>query len=157
MIYADSSFLVSLYLRDANSAAARGQMDAHPQQIALSRIAALEVRNAFRLAVFRKWITPAQERRVQALFDSDCGDGFLRPVPFSSDEIFAEAERLSRTHTSRSGNRSLDVLHVACARLTDLEVFASFDERQRRLAEKIGLRVAPAKYSCSWLKRRTTE
>lgn len=124
--------------------AARRQMDSRPQEIALSRIAALEVKNAFRLAVFRKWITPAQEGCVQALFDSDSGGGFLHPVPFSADEIFAEAERLSRAHTARSGNRSLDVLHIACARLTELEVFASFDARQRQLAEKVGLRVAPA-------------
>lgn len=144
MIYADSSFLVSLYLRDANAEVARREMSAHPREIALSRIAGLEVRNAFRLAVFRKWITPAQEGRVQALFDSDSRGGFLRPVPFSADEIFAEAERVSRTHTALSGNRSLDILHVVCACLTELEVFASFDERQRKLAEKVGLRVAPA-------------
>ena len=144
MIYADSSFLVSLYLPDVNSPAARRQMNARPQDIALSRFAALEVKNAFRLAIFRKWITPAQEGRVQALFDSDSEGGFLRPIPFPVDEIFAEAERLSRTHTSRSGNRSLDVLHVACARLTELEVFASFDARQRQLAKKAGLRIVPA-------------
>jgi hypothetical protein len=119
-------------------------MESNPQEIALSRIAGLEVRNAFRLAVFRGWITPLQESRVQALFDLDSSGGFLRPIPFSSDDIFAEAERLSRTHTAVSGNRSLDVLHVACARLTELEGFASFDERQRTLAGKVGLRVVPA-------------
>jgi predicted nucleic acid-binding protein len=144
LIYADSSFLVSLYLRDANSAAARGEMKSNPQEVALSRIAGLEVKNAFRLAVFRGWITPIQESRVQTLFDLDSKGGFLRPIPFSSDDIFAEAERLSMTHTAISGNRSLDVLHVACARLTELEGFASFDERQRKLAAKVGLCVIPA-------------
>ena len=144
MIYADSSFLVSLYLRDANAAVARREMKISPQEIALSRIAALEVRNAFRLAVFREWITPDQESRIQTLFELDSRDGFLRPIPFSSDDIFAEAERLSKTHTAISGNRSLDVLHVSCARLTELEGFASFDERQRKLAGQVGLRVVPA-------------
>lgn len=72
--------------------------------------------------------------------------GFLRPFPFSADEIFTEAERLSHAYTARSGNRSLDVLHVACARISELKVFASFDDRQRKLAEKVGLRTVPAKW-----------
>ncbi|HKJ90775.1 MAG TPA: type II toxin-antitoxin system VapC family toxin [Oceanipulchritudo sp.] len=143
MIYADSSFLVSLYFRDANSKAARREMETRPQEIALSRIAGLEVKNAFRLAVFREWITPGQAERVQALFDTDSSGGFLRPIPFTADEVFAEAERLSQAHTALSGNRSLDVLHVACARLTKLKVFATFDERQRKLAQKVGLQVTP--------------
>ena len=146
MIYADSSFLVSLYLRDANSATARSEMLSNPQQIALSRIAALEVRNAFRLAVFRGWITPEQDKQLQTLFHSDSNGGFLQPVPFSSDDVFAEAERLSKAETAMLGNRSLDVLHIACARLTELNGFASFDERQRNLARKVGLQLIPAHY-----------
>jgi predicted nucleic acid-binding protein len=103
LIYADSSFLVSLYLRDANSATARSEMLSNPQQIALSRIAALEVRNAFRLAVFRGWITPEQDKQLQTLFHSDSNGGFLQPVPFSSDDVFAEAERLSKAETAMLG------------------------------------------------------
>jgi len=145
LIYADSSFLVSLYLRDSNSEQARKEMKARPQEIALSRIAALEVKNAFRLAVFREWITSAQLDRVQSLFDADASGGFLRPVPFPVDELFAESERLSQAYTAASGNRSLDVLHVACARHSELAVFASFDLRQRYLAKKVGLRLVPAR------------
>lgn len=118
-------------------------MRQHPAGIALSRIAGLEVKNAFRLALYRQWIQPIQEARVQALFDEDSDGGFLRPMPFATDEIFSEAERLSRLHSKNSGNRSLDVLHVACARIIELQVFASFDARQRKLAESVGLRVLP--------------
>ncbi|MFP4157433.1 MAG: type II toxin-antitoxin system VapC family toxin [Opitutales bacterium] len=143
MIYADSSFLVSLYLCDANSAVARQEMKHHPGGVALSRIAGLEVKNAFRLALYRQWIQPIQEARLQVLFDADSAGGFLRAVPFATDEIFSEAERLSRLQTAISGNRSLDVLHIACARVADLEVFASFDGRQRKLAESVGLQLVP--------------
>lgn len=143
MIYADSSFIVSLYLRDANSAAACQAIKEYPEGIALGRIAGLEVKNAFRLALYRKWIRAIQEARLQALFDEDSDGGFLRSVPFATDEIFSEAERLSRSHSKRSGNRSLDVLHVACARVLELQVFASFDARQRKLAESLGLQVVP--------------
>jgi len=143
LIYADSSFLVSLYLRDSNSESARRELAFQAQEVGLSRIARLEVKNAFRLAVFREWITPEQEQRVHALFDSDVHEGFLCPLPFTVDEIFSEAERLSRTYTSALGNRSLDVLHVACARLSELKVFASFDTRQRKLGERVGLESVP--------------
>lgn len=143
MIYADSSFLVSLYLRDTNSEAARHEIASRSQGIGLSRIAQLEVQNAFRLAVFRKWITPPMQQRVQAVFESDLRDGFLCPLPFTVDEVFAEAESLSKAHTASSGNRSPDVLHIACARLSDLKVFASFDERQRSLGKVVGLSLAP--------------
>lgn len=110
----------------------------------MSRIAALEVRNAFRLAVFREWIDSEQEKRLQILFDLDLKDNFLRPIPFSSDEIFAHAEQLSMRYTAISGNRSLDLLHIACARLAELNGFASFDRRQRKLANDVGMRVVPA-------------
>jgi predicted nucleic acid-binding protein len=143
LIYADSSFLVSLYLRDGNSGAAQTEMKLHTGGVALSRIARLEVKNAFRLAVFRGWINTEQEGRVQALFDADQSGGFLHPFTFATDEVFTAAERVSRLHTSVSGNRSLDVLHVACAQIAELSVFASFDGRQRKLAEAVGLRVIP--------------
>lgn len=143
VVYADSSFIVSLYLRDANSAAARQAMKEYPAGIALSRIAGLEVKNAFRLALYRQWIQAIQEARVQSLFDEDSDGGFLRSVPFATDEIFSEAERLSRSHSKHFGSRSLDVLHVACARVIELQDFASFDARQRELAESVGLRVVP--------------
>jgi predicted nucleic acid-binding protein len=143
LIYADSSFLVSLYLRDSNSETARLEMTSQAQEVGLSRIARLEVTNAFRLAVFREWISPEQEKRVQSLFETDAKDGFLRPLPFTVDEVFREAEHLSSAFTPSLGNRSLDVLHVACARLAELKVFASFDARQCKLAEQVGLKIVP--------------
>jgi predicted nucleic acid-binding protein len=39
--------------------------------------------------------------------------------------------------------RTLDVLHVAAALLLEAKILASFDERQRRLAASVGLKVLP--------------
>jgi predicted nucleic acid-binding protein len=39
--------------------------------------------------------------------------------------------------------RSLDVLHVASCLELGVEIFLTLDERQRKLAEKHGLRVNP--------------
>lgn len=34
-------------------------------------------------------------------------------------------------------------MHIACAQVAELTVFASFDERQRKLASLVGLQVVP--------------
>jgi predicted nucleic acid-binding protein len=143
LIYADSSFLVSLYLRDAHSGLARAVITEVDQDVVLSRIASLEVKNAFRLAEYRGWITADQRVQVERLFELDAVSGFLRSVPFVADEIFAVCESLSSLYTTRTGNRTLDILHLASASHLDLKNFASFDRRQRGLAKRLGLRLLP--------------
>jgi hypothetical protein len=41
------------------------------------------------------------------------------------------------------GTRSLDILHIACAKSIRATDFISFDLRQRRLGGVVGLHVAP--------------
>ncbi|MGC9452682.1 MAG: hypothetical protein ACP5I4_14685 [Oceanipulchritudo sp.] len=65
-----------------------------------------------------------------------------RPAAFAF-EIFAVCESLSSLYTTRTGNRTLDILHLACASHLDLKDFASFDRRQRGLAKRLGLRLLP--------------
>jgi hypothetical protein len=80
---------------------------------------------------------------VERLFELDAVSGFLRSVPFVADEIFAVCESLSSLYTTRTGNRTLDILHLACASQLDLKDFASVDRRQRGLAKRLGLRLLP--------------
>jgi predicted nucleic acid-binding protein len=56
-------------------------------------------------------------------------------------EAFRRAAEMSLTHASATGARSLDVLHVAIAKLLGLQHFASFDTRQRALAALVGLTI----------------
>src|SRR5262249_25398112 len=53
------------------------------------------------------------------------------------------AAQLSEQHSSAHGTRSLDIVHVATAKLSRIEEFVSFDSRQRGLASAIGLQVSP--------------
>lgn len=48
--------------------------------------------------------------------------------------------RLSALHTEELGVRSVDILHVAAALVLGLEVFLTFDTRQRALARLAGLK-----------------
>ena len=50
------------------------------------------------------------------------------------------AAKLSRNFSADLGTRSLDVLHVSCAVELGLPNFLSFDEKQKALAAKVGLK-----------------
>lgn len=114
------------------------------QPILLSRLSELELLNACRLSVFRKWITLEDCQEVLSNLESDIQAGVLIRHPFSADEIFKLSEHLSAEHTLTTGNRSLDILHVAIAVDARIEVFATFDQRQSVLAKACGLNVVPA-------------
>lgn len=143
MIYADTSFLGSLYLQDANSSLASTWFSANRQPILLSRLAELELFNACRLSVFRQWISIAECDEVLSVIESDVQGGVLVRQPFSAEEIFRLSERISAQHTSMTGNRSLDILHVAHAVENGMGTFATFDQRQALLAKESGLEVVP--------------
>jgi hypothetical protein len=53
-VYADTSFIVSLYLRDANSNVATARMIEIVPPLLLSSLGELELTNALQLYVFRK-------------------------------------------------------------------------------------------------------
>ena len=61
------------------------------------------------------------------------------------EAMFHRAEGLSAKYAAETGARSLDILHVAAAVELDADAFASFDERQRAMARKAGLKLLPAK------------
>ena len=138
--YADTSFLVSLYLPDVHSPAAWAAMKSRPSLL-LTPMHELELVNAIQLAVFRKLISRTQARSVLRDFEQDRSSVFtLTPMPIES---YTRAEQLARRHTSTLGTRSLDILQVATALVLKPDVFFSFDDRQRRLAKAERIRVLP--------------
>ena len=136
--YADTSFLVSLYLPDAHSPVAWAAMKSRPY-LYLTPLHELEFVNALELAVFRKLIRRGEARSVLGNFEQDrCGMFALTPVP---SESYGRAEQLARRHTSLLGTRSLDILQVATALILKADAFYTFDERQRKLARAERMRV----------------
>lgn len=138
--YADTSFLVSLYLPDVHSPAAWAATKSRPHLI-LTPLHELELVNAVQLAVFRKFISKTQAKSVLRDFEQDRGGVFaLTPMPIES---YTRAEQLARRYTSTFGTRSLDILQVASALVLKPDVFFTFDERQQRLAKAERLHVLP--------------
>ena len=141
--YADTSFLFSLYAQDANTAQA-GQIGRMiKSSLAFTPLQRHELRNAFRLAVFRGDMTAEQCRALLETIEADTKTGALVETPVAWAEVYAEAEALGAAYTERLGTRALDVLHVAAATALGTKDFFTFDTRQKALAVKAGMKVKP--------------
>jgi predicted nucleic acid-binding protein len=57
------------------------------------------------------------------------------------ESAFERCEELGRRFAAQLGTRTLDSLHVAVAIELKADVLWTFDERQRKVAQKIGLAV----------------
>jgi predicted nucleic acid-binding protein len=138
-VYADSSFLVSCYLLDTNTPAAKALLVDHADPFPFTTLHDLEVRNAVQLGVFRRVVTVEQAKAAIGAIEEDLASGRLVRAPVKWPSVFRGASRLSARHAATTGGRSLDILHVAAAKSLRCKELASFDGRQRALAELAGL------------------
>lgn len=138
-VYADSSFLVSCYLVDANTPRAKAFLFKHHDPLPFTALHELEVRNALRLGVFRLVITDEQAKAAAAAIDADLRDGRLVRMTVRWPAAFRATLKLSGQHAAKTGTRSLDILHVASAKALRMKELATFDSRQRALAAAAGL------------------
>jgi predicted nucleic acid-binding protein len=138
--YIDSSVLVAVYVPERFSNAARQTVRA-VRQVPFTLLHELEVPNAFELLVGRGAISREECRAVHAQLQEDLDSQRLARVPVDLDRVFTTAIDLSRTNTAKALARSLDLLHVAAARVMMCSAFASADDRQLAVAKATGLKV----------------
>ncbi len=141
--YADTGFLVSLYLEETTSLTADAIFASLDSVLPLTALGLLEMRNAFNLAIVRGRITEAERDRLWAKFTQQCEEGVFEKQFVDAESQHRRAQELSDRYTPIHATRSLDLLHVAAALLLDSQEFLSFDERQRQVAKAEGLRVRP--------------
>ena len=139
IVYADTSFLFSLYVPDANSSAAAAIMKRIKPPLLATDFVEFEFFNALNGRIFRKELRASEEQAVLLAFSKDIHAGAIRIVPISA-ATFASARRIARTHTRLLGTRALDVLHVASALTLRANSFCTFDKNQARLAAALALR-----------------
>ena len=139
-IYADTSFLVSLYSPDANSAAAAKTMQASSGDRFVSVFGELEVVNAMGLRVFRKEVSAAQAQSSLTDFEKDLRAGVFQLRPLL-EQAFERARQLSRQTTPKLGTRTADLLHVAMALELSADYLYTFDQQQRKLAHTVHLKL----------------
>jgi predicted nucleic acid-binding protein len=140
MTYFDSSALVPLYVPESFSASARREAR-QAKQLPYTALHRLEVQNAFELLVGRRSITQDEHRAVLQQLQDDLESQRLVPLTLDLERVFTAASDLSSRYSVRFLSRSLDLLHVAAARLVLCKTFVSADSRQLRVAKATGLRV----------------
>jgi predicted nucleic acid-binding protein len=136
-VIVDSSLLVSLYVLDSNSPRAVQRMSAHPE-VWLTPLNRSELAHAIQRHVFTGKFNELESRRAWKAFEEDCARGTWSVVSFP-ENVWRRTIDLAMRHASALGVRTLDSLHVACALELTAERFWTFDERQARLAEAVGL------------------
>lgn len=141
--YADTSFILSLYIQQDNSNTATGFLHHHKLSLLFTSLNRHEFRNAVRLCVFRRQITVKESVSVLSFLEEDLKTGVFLSANVSWSLAFNIAEELSGKHTESMGIRGMDILHVAVAKSLDVPEFLTFDIRQKALAEKAGLKVRP--------------
>ncbi|MBZ5570637.1 MAG: type II toxin-antitoxin system VapC family toxin [Acidobacteriia bacterium] len=140
MVYADTSFFVSLYIQDVHSKAAENLFNADAR-LWFTPLHYAEYANAVAQQVFYKNLTVADAHQAYSDLDQDRASGLWveAPMPESAFNLCAD---LARRHGPKLGVRTLDSLHVACALELKAERFWTFDERQAKLAKAEGLKIS---------------
>jgi predicted nucleic acid-binding protein len=150
--YADTNFLVSLYLEvgefERATAVVEEAQSLGMEALPMPPLLSIELINAFQLHVYfshrqGQWrVPPELAGAVQAMFEEDLRSGTLyceEDIPWP--QLRAATHELALRLTAKHGFRTYDLLHVATARLLGCDTFWSFDEKARNLARLEGLAV----------------
>jgi predicted nucleic acid-binding protein len=139
-IYADSSFLVSLYASDAHTSAALRFMRKAELPILLTPLNEVELLNALHLRLFRRELDGVQVKSAVAFFRHDIESGVFSLRSLSASTL-ERAKSIVRNRTPTLGTRTFDVIHVASALVLHANAFCTFDKNQKQLAKEEGLTV----------------
>jgi predicted nucleic acid-binding protein len=141
VIYADTSFLFSLYANDANSDRANRIIAKRATPLIWTALQRHELRNAFRLSSFRGEISKTEYLSLLNTLEQDTLNGVLIETNINWKEAYSISETLSDSHTQTLGTRGFDILHVAVALSLGTNEFLTFDTRQNKLAKAAKLKV----------------
>ncbi len=142
MTYCDSSFLLPLYVYEAESSEKAGKIAGSWKEASwISPLGELELTNAVCRKIFEKEISTDLAHRALRDFHQDVKEGLFRWSSLNLAMMFRDATKLSLQQTPTSGHRSLDILHVSAAKLIGAKQFLSFDIRQNQLATAQGMKL----------------
>jgi predicted nucleic acid-binding protein len=97
-----------------------------------------EVANAIHRYVFRGAVSPVHALAAWTHFEQDRANGIWTEIALP-EKTWETSIALARKHGPTLGVRTLDSLHVACALELKAQKFWTFNDRQARLAEAVGL------------------
>jgi hypothetical protein len=89
--------------------------------------------------LFQQRLTQLEVQAAWQEVENDCTAGLLVARGGLWHRVVVEAEAFALNDTPVVGCRTLDLLHVAAARLIGATEFCTFDTRQSSLANRLGL------------------
>src|SRR2546423_7496954 len=146
-VYPDTSFLCALYREQDNSKTADAYRASSKEALPVTALVLYEFRQSVR---FQSWLHrkdaskgygEKEGAKMLADLQSDIDSGLVKIEPVDWAKVISRAEQLSAQHTSKSGHRGFDILHVATALELGAKELLTFDEKQRALAKAAGLKV----------------
>jgi predicted nucleic acid-binding protein len=140
--YLDTSLLVKLYVQETGSEIALGLIRRDDMEPMISRLSEVEMASALLGSSGRSIgaVTSDKLKRGYSAFRLQRESGFYQVVEVGND-TFSLAQTLGEQFGEFLGVRALDLLHVAIAIRMGAEAFGTFDDRQGRLAEAVGMKL----------------
>jgi predicted nucleic acid-binding protein len=141
LIYLDTSAFIKLYLREEGSAEVQQWVIAQNDPLPVWHILELELLNALRFKVFLGEMAAVDTEKLIGLYLDRKRMGQYHTPYLDPIQMHGLALQMT-ARTPHLGCRSLDILHVAAARLLEAERFITADQRQASLAKGENLTVA---------------
>lgn len=136
--YADTSFLLSVYVVDAHTPKALPLIRSASFPLLATALTEFELENAIWQYQSRRELTNSNVKACIGAFRKDLANSLFDMKPFGA-EMLRRASLISASQTPRLGTRALDVLHVASAIVLGAQDFYTFDRIQAKLADAEGL------------------
>ena len=142
--YADSSFIVALYVQQQSSPKAIAFMERYGQALPFTPWHRLEVRNALRLTVCQPVMDSLPAKTQFQQIDADLKvEALLVHQAMDWTNVLRAAEKLGANHNETIGCRRADLFYIAAAVQLGGEQFLTFDIKQTALPKAGGLAVKP--------------
>jgi len=136
-LYLDTGALVKLYLVEPGTEFVQDKAE-KAECLPLNSLQELELRNALLAAHGRGWIGKDVLRGTLENLEEDIREGyFLRESP-DWGLLYKRASVLAKRHTPELLCRTLDILHVAAAEVSEADELLTGDQRQLKLCRVIG-------------------
>jgi len=136
----DTGTALKLVVEEPLSPAVREFVAERRVPVPYSRLIEVEMENALQALCFRGEISGRQLAAAKDLIGDLVREGRFRRVDLSLDRIAEETYTLAGEVTLKTGCRTLDLMHVATAKLLGSSEFVSTDRRQLKAADLCGLR-----------------
>lgn len=132
--YLDTGLVIKLIVAEPLSTKVQAFLQERRLAVPYTKLIEIETINTLYAKLFRKEMTRFQVKGCHNLIADYLNEGrFFRPV-LSLADITADALKRVPAVTEATGCRTLDLMHVASAKLLDLSEFVSTDQRQLRAA-----------------------